>query len=124
MPANRNAAGQFIKGHSGNPAGRAKENIHVRDLLKQNSVNAAQKIIDLLNSDNDKIAFAAAQEILNRTEGKPLQTQQIEVGGNLDVRSQVRAILLERENERLRAKNKAENRDALTSPACVDGKGR
>ena len=105
MPANRNAAGQFIKGHSGNPTGRAKENIHVRELLKENSVDAAQKIIDLLKSKNEKIAFMAAQEILNRTEGKPLQTQQIEVGGNLDVRSQIRAILLERENERRRNKN-------------------
>ena len=93
---------QFKKGQSGNPSGRAKYDREVKVFLCKHSMEAAIKIVELLRSKSDKIAFAAAQEILNRTEGKPLQTQQIEVGGNLDVRSQVRAILLERENERLK----------------------
>ncbi len=88
----------FEKGKSGNPGGRPKNNPLVKELLKANSVDAAQKLIELLYSENDKIVFMAAQEILNRTEGKPNQSLNMEVSGELDVynvRTQIRALLLE-----------------------------
>lgn len=88
----------FEKGKSGNPSGRPKGNPLVKELLKANSLEAAQKLIELLDSENDKIAFMAAQEILNRTEGKPNQSLNMEVTGELDVyniRTQIRAVLLE-----------------------------
>ena len=92
----------FTKGVSGNPSGRPKGNPAVRELLKANSVEAAKALVGLLYSEKEQIRFIAAQEILNRTEGKPMQAVNMEVNGNMDIRSQIRAVLLERLNEEIR----------------------
>lgn len=92
----------FTKGISGNPTGRPKGNPAVKELLKAHSVEAAERLVMLLKSENDKIVFQAAQEILNRTEGKPMQAVSMEVSGEMDIRSQVRAVLLERLNDGFR----------------------
>ena len=89
----------FTKGVSGNPSGRPKGNPAVRELLRANSVEAAKVLISLLNSEKEQTRLMAAQEILNRTEGKPMQAVNMEVSGEMDMRSQIRAILLERLNE-------------------------
>ena len=93
----------FEKGVSGNPSGRPKENPKVRELLKQHSVEAAETLVGLLKSEIEKIRLMAAQEILNRTEGKPMQAVNMEVSGGLDVRQQVREVLLEALNGEGRA---------------------
>ena len=94
----RTKLGRFKPGFSGNPKGKTRTDPLVKELLKANSLEAAQKLVELLDSENDKIAFMAAQEILNRTEGKPNQSLNMEVTGELDVynvRTQIRAVLLE-----------------------------
>lgn len=94
----RTKLGRFKPGFSGNPKGKTRTDPLVKELLKANSLEAAQKLVELLDSENDKIAFMAAQEILNRTEGKPNQSLNMEVSGELDVynvRTQIRAVLLE-----------------------------
>ena len=68
---------QFKKGQSGNPSGKPKGNPAVKELLKANSLEAAQKLIDLLDCGVPKIELSAAQEILNRTEGKPRENVEI-----------------------------------------------
>lgn len=98
MPANRIKTGQFAKGQSGNPSGRPKENPEVKEILKAASVDAATRLTRLIFSDNEKVAFSAAQEILNRTEGKPRESVSMNVNGNLDVRAQIRSVLMERLN--------------------------
>ena len=85
---------QFPKGVSGNPSGRPKGNPKVRELLKQHSVEAAETLVGLLSSEVEKIRFMAAQEILNRTEGKPMQAVNMEVSGSMDMGAQIRQILL------------------------------
>ena len=85
---------QFPKGVSGNPSGRPKGNPKVKELLKANSEEAAKVLIGLLNSEVEKIRFMAAQEILNRTEGKPMQAVNMEVSGSMDMGAQIRQILL------------------------------
>ena len=106
-PVNRNKAGQFVKGQSGNPSGRGKDTDEIREvkeIMNAGSPKAARVLIELLDSEKDMMRLYAAQEILNRTLGKPLQSQEINVSGNLDVRGQVRALLQERINhERRRA---------------------
>ena len=94
--ANRTKAGRFVKGQSGNPSGRPKENPEVKEILKGHSVKAANKLIELLDCGVPKIEFAAAQEILNRTEGKPCESIKMNVSGELDMRTQIRSVLLER----------------------------
>ncbi len=96
MTAIRDKAGRFIKGHSGNISGMPKGNPDVKALLKAHTVDAAQKVIDLLDCGIEKIELQAAQEILNRTEGKPRDNVQMNLSGSLDVRSQVREIMMER----------------------------
>ena len=95
----RDEHGHFVKGVSGNPNGRPKGNPAVKELLKEHSIDAAQKVLELLNCGNPKIELAAAQEILNRTEGKPLQTQDVQLTGLPDMKAQIRELMLEREND-------------------------
>lgn len=89
----RDDKGRFMPGSNVNPGGRPKGNPKVKELLKEHSVDAAQKVIELLNCGNPKIELAAAQEILNRTEGKPLQTQDVQVSSVPDLRTQIKAML-------------------------------
>lgn len=96
MPGIRNKAGQFVKGHSGNPTGRTKENPEIKEILKAASLDAAKKLVELVQCSNEKIALNAAIEILNRTEGKPRESVSMNINGNLDIRSQVRSVLMER----------------------------
>ena len=97
----RDSKGRFMPGSNVNPGGRPKGNPAVKELLKQHSIDAAEKVVELLNCGNPKIELAAAQEILNRTEGKPLQVQdvQMELQGVNDIGTQIREILLEHDRQ-------------------------
>ena len=102
----RDAKGRFMPGSHVNPGGRPKGNPAVKELLKQHSVDAAEKVVELLNCGNPKIELAAAQEILNRrTEGKPLQVQdvQMELQGTADIGTQIRELLLEHDKRNAEA---------------------
>ena len=101
----RDAKGRFMPGSHVNPGGRPKGNPAVKELLKQHSVDAAEKVVELLNCGNPKIELAAAQEILNRTEGKPLQVQdvQMELQGTADISTQIRELLLEHDKRNAEA---------------------
>ncbi|MBR2207270.1 MAG: hypothetical protein IJ859_00510 [Synergistaceae bacterium] len=99
MPVIRNNSGQFVKGQSGNPGGRpSPKNAEVKEILKAASVDAAKRLVELSLSDNEKIALPATVEILNRTEGKPRESVSMDVNGGLDVRAQIRSVLMERLN--------------------------
>lgn len=63
--------GRFQKGVSGNPGGRPKESADVKDLARQHSSEAFSRILELMRSDNARVALAAAQEVMNRAWGKP-----------------------------------------------------
>lgn len=75
MPENRDEQakpnGQFRKGVSGNPGGRPKEKADVKDLARKHSPEAFSRILDLMRSENSRVALAASQEVLNRAWGKP-----------------------------------------------------
>ena len=62
---------RFKKGQSGNPKGRPKANPEVKEILKAASPDAARKLVELVGSRTEKIALAAATEILDRTMGRP-----------------------------------------------------
>lgn len=63
----------FQPGQSGNPGGRPKAADDVRDLARQHTVAAVEKLVFWLASDNPKASVAAANSLLDRGWGRPVQ---------------------------------------------------
>ena len=79
MTTNRDKSGRFVAGQSGNPRGRPREDPDARAILKAATPDAARALVELLKSKRENIRFTAAQEILNRTQGKPEQMSKIQL---------------------------------------------
>src|SRR5262245_42229970 len=65
-------SGMFRPGQSGNPSGRPKTPEHVKEMLRALTDKAVQVLANTLDSDDEKLRLTAAQEVLNRTLGKPV----------------------------------------------------
>lgn len=64
---------KFKKGQSGNPGGRPKVVTAIKELAQQHGPTAFQRVLELVASDDERVALAASQEVLNRAYGKPVQ---------------------------------------------------
>lgn len=113
----------FPKGVSGNPGGRPKTDPEVKAILKAAAPDAARRLVEMMHSDNEKIAMWAITDILDRTQGKAIQEQAInmDVTGFLDVGTQVRSILLEREREREKLKIQVQSVGSEPLPEPLNG---
>lgn len=67
----RNAAGHYLPGQSGNRGGLPKVPPEVKEALRAATLPAAQRLAQLVQSDDEKIALLAIKEVLDRTIGKP-----------------------------------------------------
>lgn len=76
----------FTKGVSGNPAGVPRAAVEIKELARKRAPEAFEKICELMRSDDQKIAFYACQEVLNRAYGKPAQAVTGEDGGPIEGR--------------------------------------
>jgi hypothetical protein len=73
----------FEKGKSGNPGGRPKVALEIRELAQENSPRALRKLAALIDSEDERVAMSAAEAILDRAIGKPIQaTAQVDSEGN------------------------------------------
>ena len=61
----------FVKGKSGNPGGRPKENAEVKALARKHCEAAIRLLAKLMKSRDQKVQLAAAQAMLDRGLGKP-----------------------------------------------------
>ena len=61
--------GRWVKGQSGNPNGRPKLNRGVVDLARAATAQAVDKLVELLDDDDPKVALRAATVLLDRAWG-------------------------------------------------------
>jgi hypothetical protein len=64
---------RFVKGRSGNPGGRVGVPREVRDLARQNSTTAIERLVHWMKSDDPRASVAACNSILDRGFGRPAQ---------------------------------------------------
>ena len=76
---------RFKPGQSGNPDGRAKKVRQIESLAQDAAEKALKRLIKLMSSENEQVARAAANDVLDRAAGKPKQTMSTEVTRRRDV---------------------------------------
>jgi Family of unknown function (DUF5681) len=81
----RAPGGRFVKGRSGNPGGRPKENEEVKELARTYTEQAIKRLAHWMKSDDAKASVAACNALLDRAWGKATQAVTGPDGGPLDV---------------------------------------
>lgn len=74
----RDKNGRFLKGSPGNKGGRPKVIKAIRELAQAVGPEVFQRVIALTRSEDERVALAACQEVLNRAYGKPEQAHKVE----------------------------------------------
>jgi hypothetical protein len=69
--------GQFQKGKSGNPGGRPRVSDEVRELARSKAPHAFKRLVQLMDSKNERVAMAASNAVLDRAYGKPAPEQRM-----------------------------------------------
>lgn len=81
LAENKGITMAFEPGKSGNPGGRPKENNEVKRLARTHAVDALNRLVELMASEDERIAVSASNSVLDRAFGKPAQAI---VGGDDD----------------------------------------
>lgn len=80
----------FVKGQSGNPGGRVKQDVNVRDMCRAHTAMAVKTLVEIAeNPDAPPSArTTAAQYLLDRGWGRPAQAVEVtgEGGGPVTLR--------------------------------------
>jgi hypothetical protein len=100
IPPDKAIRGRFQKGVSGNPGGRPAMNPEVREALEAASERAARRLVELVDSDDPRVALMASNSVLDRLYGKPAQTVDAKVETTSIQEAHLRA--LQEINERRR----------------------
>jgi hypothetical protein len=70
----------FVKGVSGNPGGRPKLELSVRELAQQYSTEALETLVHVMRTGKPGDRITAANAVLDRAYGRP--TQSVEMTGS------------------------------------------
>jgi hypothetical protein len=60
-------------GQGGNPGGRPKVSAQIRDLARDHGAQAIERLVILMHSKNESVAVRAAEALLDRGYGRPMQ---------------------------------------------------
>lgn len=74
----------FVKGRSGNPSGRPKEDPEVKQLARTYSTEAIKRLVAWMRDDNPKASVTACLALLDRAFGKPAQS--LDISGDITSR--------------------------------------
>lgn len=61
---------RWVKGQSGNPGGRPAVVAEVRRLARMHTGEAIDRLVELMRSTDERVAFAAIRELLDRGYGR------------------------------------------------------
>jgi Family of unknown function (DUF5681) len=75
----------FVKGQSGNPGGRPKELVEVKELARAHTVEAIDTLVTWMKSTEARASVAASQILLDRGWGKAIQPVSGEDGKAIEV---------------------------------------
>ena len=67
----RQPNGRYLPGVTGNPGGRPKTAPDVKTALAAGSLAAAQRLVELVKSTDERVSLSASLAILDRVLGKP-----------------------------------------------------
>jgi hypothetical protein len=70
------AAHSWRPGQSGNPGGRTIEFADCQRLCREASPDAARRLIELMYSEDERVALMAADKVLERAWGRPKEPDQ------------------------------------------------
>jgi hypothetical protein len=119
-PPSRDPLGRFPKGQSGNPQGRPSMPPEVKEALEAGSQRAAQRLVELIEDPDPRVAAMASTAVLDRLFGRPSQAidahvkqEQVDVG---KAHLQILMELQQRRADRLAEEAAADRRAALMSP--------
>ncbi len=71
---------RFVPGVTGNPGGRPKADPDVRSALKAGSLAAEQRLVELVKSEDERLALSASLALLDRTLGKAPASLEVTAG--------------------------------------------
>jgi len=83
----------FQPGQSGNPGGRSKAESEIKRIAQEHGPAALEKLVQLLNGEDQKLAMAAANALLDRGFGKPAQSVDLKAEVEATVNRIERAIV-------------------------------
>jgi hypothetical protein len=79
QPIARTPRGYFAPGVSGNPQGRPPLPREMKEVLESAAPRAIARLIELIESDDERVAAACANSVLDRLYGKPTQVTDAKV---------------------------------------------
>jgi hypothetical protein len=71
---------KWVKGISGNPGGRPKLEVSIRELAQENTMEALETLVQVMRTGKPGERLVAANAILDRAYGRP--TQSVEMSGD------------------------------------------